>query len=130
MFMKIMKRMEASTAEEGLRWARANSSDLNSFCKKLNESLWEESISEFQKTSKRALKEIRSTNQELGGGGSFPLIYFLCRLNKPKIIIETGVAAGWSSCAALKAIKKMAMVNYIRVTFPIFVSKTPKNTSV
>ena len=125
-FMKIIKRMEKTTAKEALLWAKANSSNLSSFCKKQNETLWEETMREYNQTKKRATKVIKSTNQELGGGGSFPLIYFLCRLNKPKVIVETGVAAGWSSYAALKAIENNGSGHLYSSDFPYFRLKNPE----
>lgn len=38
-----------------------------------------------------------------GGGGHYPLLYFLTRYRKPAVVVETGVAAGFSSAAFLAA---------------------------
>ena len=54
------------------------------------------------------------------------LLYFFVRYFKPKVVLETGVAAGFSSLSILKALKKINMVNFTAVTFLILELKIPK----
>ncbi len=51
-----------------------------------------------------ASKAILNIPFKTGGGGLYPLLYFLVRFYKPKYIVETGVAAGYSSAAILEAL--------------------------
>ena len=44
-------------------------------------------------------------NIEFGGNYAVEVLYFIARISKPKNILETGVAAGYSSYTFLKAIK-------------------------
>ena len=50
-------------------------------------------------------KILSNINENLSGGAAFELLYFLTKKRKPKIIVETGVAAGWSTLAFLRASK-------------------------
>lgn len=43
---------------------------------------------------------------DLGGGGDHRLLYFLTRWTRPTVVVETGVAAGWSSRAVLAALER------------------------
>jgi predicted O-methyltransferase YrrM len=40
----------------------------------------------------------------MGGGGDYGLLYFLVRWRRPAVVVETGVAAGYSSQAFLAAL--------------------------
>lgn len=55
---------------------------------------------------------------KMGGPGHINLIYDLVRLTKPKIVIETGVAYGWSSLAILKAISDNDEGKLISIDMP------------
>lgn len=90
--------------EENLNWIKNNCSDYVEIFKNIDNKLWKESIhysSEFKIKSEGILSKI---NDSLGGGGMYPILYFLTRLTKPTCIVETGVAAGFSSQMFLKAI--------------------------
>ena len=55
---------------------------------------------------------------KMGRPGHVNLIYDLVRLAKPKIVIETGVAYGWSSLAILKAISDNDEGKLISIDMP------------
>ena len=42
-----------------------------------------------------------------GGGGAYDLLYFLVMKVKPKNVVETGVASGWSTTAILTALDRL-----------------------
>lgn len=67
--------------------------------------------------SKEKLKKI---SYNLGGGGAYNLIYFITRKFKPQTILETGVAAGYSSSAFLEAINKNKIGKLFSSDFPYF----------
>ena len=50
--------------------------------------------------------EKKFQNNKLGGAADLELIYNICKHIEPKVIIETGVAYGWSSSVILNYIKK------------------------
>ena len=56
----------------------------------------------------------------------FFLLYFFVRKFKPAIVIETGVAAGWSSVAILRAFKKNNFGKLFSSDFPYFRLKNPE----
>jgi predicted O-methyltransferase YrrM len=64
---------------------------------------------------------------DLGGGGHSPLLYFFTRHLNPDIVIETGVAAGWSSQAILTALKDNQSGGHLYSSdFPYFRYKNPE----
>jgi predicted O-methyltransferase YrrM len=50
-----------------------------------------------------AADRVRTTGARMGGGASVDLLYAMTVLTKPRTVVETGVAFGWSSLAILKA---------------------------
>lgn len=86
-------------------WLVTVREDLDDFCTSLDKPLWSESKKKTRDIELRAEEKLRTIDIDLGGGGNFPLLYFLVRKFKPAIIVETGVAAGFSSNAILSAIK-------------------------
>jgi predicted O-methyltransferase YrrM len=67
--------------------------------------LWKEVKEIFKYFRKENEKLIRRSGVKLGGGGAYSLLYFLARKARPKNVLETGVAAGWSSKAILMALE-------------------------
>lgn len=82
-------------------WAWLNSSNLENFCVNLNFELWKESKN-FSYIVENKRKHF--LKKKYSGAGAYIFLYFVTRLIKPSTIIETGVAAGWSSLAFLAAI--------------------------
>ena len=95
------RRGEAAAAE---RWCREAAEPVEGFANRLSPQLWDDSVAfdaAFQKTAAEKLRQIRVT---LGGGGDCRLLYFLVRYLKPGVVVETGVAAGYSSQSVLSAL--------------------------
>src|SRR5690606_22436557 len=61
---------------------------------------------EFSEILKGAQKAEASTPVKMGGAGALDLIYHLCEFTQAQNALETGVAYGWSSLAALLSISK------------------------
>jgi predicted O-methyltransferase YrrM len=74
----------------------------------------------------QASKTLNSISHSLGGGGAYSLIYFHCRILKPKIAVETGVANGWSSFAILESLRKNGQGKLYLSDFPYFKLKDPE----
>ena len=103
-----------------LKWIKKNQISLKDYLNKLDSDLYNESIT-FQKSlikhSKIVLDKI---DIKLGGGGNYTLLYFLTKYVKPNIVFETGVAAGYSSFAILKALDENKSGLLFSSDFPYF----------
>ena len=94
--------------------------DLSEFCTSKNKALWEESLIFGKNLLEESKEKLKNIDIPLGGGGAYELLYFLTRYIKPKIIVETGVAAGFSSKAFLVAISKNKKGKLYSSDFPYF----------
>ena len=86
------------------KWASKKSIDIIDYMRELSPNLLNESLnfsSEIEDDYSKKRKLLKFTQ---GGGGCYHFLYFLTKLYKPELILETGVASGWSSTAFLKAI--------------------------
>ena len=115
-----------SVDKTDLAWLKNNQSDLDDFLININSDLWQESKSIHNEINERANKILLALNVKLGGGASDKLLYFLVRLKKPNTIIETGVAAGFSSLSILKAIGFNKKGKLYSSDFPYFRLKDPE----
>lgn len=106
---KVAKRLSGETDHGSAgnnAWIEANSVPASEIAEALDQKLWKEALKfgdEFQALAKRVLSDIP---HDLGGGSHHIFLYWLTRYSKPRAIVETGVAAGWSSRAFLAAIAK------------------------
>ena len=117
-----------SVDKTDLAWLKNNQSDLDDFLININSDLWQESKSIHNEINERANKILLALNVKLGGGASDKLLYFLVRLKKPNTIIETGVAAGFSSLSILKAIDFNKKGKLYSSDFPYFRLKDPRSS--
>ena len=115
-----------SVDKTDLAWLNNNQSDLDNFLININLDLWQESKNIHEEINDRANKILPALNIKLGGGASDKLLYFLVRLKKPNTIIETGVAAGFSSLSILKAIEFNKKGKLYSSDFPYFRLKEPE----
>ena len=85
-------------------WAEREAVSLVHYCENLNPDIWRETL-DFEKSFEQwGTAKIKSTGVRLGGGGAYTFLYFICRIKRPQTVVETGVAAGWSSAAILNAL--------------------------
>jgi hypothetical protein len=137
MVKKVFKRFEIDSSIEANKWANDNSISLDEYCNKINPRIWKESIKACNQIELQGVKTLDGNTSEtmypdnaishsLGGGGAYPLIYFHCRIIKPKIVVETGVAAGWSSFAILESLRINGQGKLYSSDFPYFRLKNPE----
>ena len=106
--------------QANLRWLVKNATDFEAFAKEQNPQLWEETKSFARQLEKRAKGILSDIDVELGGGGYYEMLYFLTRQFQPKVIVETGVAAGFSSQTFLSALQKNGEGKLFSSDFPYF----------
>ncbi len=107
---KILQRLtdkkQDGNNKANLQWLSEQQQDFAGYARSLDAGLWEEALSYTQELEKHADEVLGKLDVTLGGGGFYPLIYFITRYMQPSTIVETGVAAGYSSHAFLSALSK------------------------
>lgn len=106
--------------EENLAWIRANVTSFSDLAVSLDEALWEEAKTTASRLEAYAGRILANIEYELGGGGVYPFLYFLVRYLRPDCIVETGVAAGFSSYAFLAGLKANDSGRLYSSDFPYF----------
>ena len=112
--------------EKNLKLLKKNAVEMNTFLQNLNKNLKAETLKVAKIITKEGNKKIKKVPYNLGGAANLPLLYFLTRYYKPKNILETGVAAGYSSYTFLEAIKKNKKGILYSSDLPYFRIKNPK----
>jgi predicted O-methyltransferase YrrM len=106
---KVLKRLRGendggSAANDA--WLRENSTTSEVLARRFDPVLWDEA-GEFDADNRaHARRILDQIPHDLGGGGDHRFLYWLTRYLQPQVIVETGVAAGWSSRAFLSALRK------------------------
>ena len=124
---KIFKRFEKNTSEEAKKWAEENNNQsIDEFFCSIDTPLYEQVKIEIKLIQEFAQNKLSKLDISLGGGGNYILLYFLIRKFKLLNIVETGVAAGWTSLAILRAIRKNGKGFLYSSDFPYFRLKNPE----
>lgn len=105
---RITEHSQEAQKDEVLKWCAENAESYEEFAKGLDKALWDETADVCKKIKVAADKKLESLGMDMGGGGNYPLLYFFTRYIKAKTVVETGVAAGWSSQSILTALKDNA----------------------
>ncbi len=124
---KFFNRFEKNTSVEAKQWAIQNTNrTVEEFCRSIDSSLYSEIYEDVKLIEKEAMKKLSKLEVSLGGGGNYILLYFLIIKFKPQNVVETGVAAGWSSLFILRALKKNGKGHLFSSDFPYFRLKNPE----
>jgi predicted O-methyltransferase YrrM len=91
---------------ETIGWCRQRQIDPVQWASSIDSSLWEEAEAFASEQRLLAARKSEEVGTQLGGAGFYELLYFLTRLSRPKTIVETGVAFGFSSRAFLLALAR------------------------
>jgi predicted O-methyltransferase YrrM len=126
LFTRLNERIIATPPADPMPWILSRRISLDEFCKKIDGPLWEEAKNVCQEIQSAADAKLSSLSIDLGGPGNFPLLYFLVRKMKPSNVVETGVAAGFSSKAILSALKKNGSGRLYSSDFPYFRIQDPE----
>ncbi len=124
---KIFKRFEKNTSHEAKIWAKQNTNfSTKEFCSLIDSNLFYEILPEVKSFEDEAKAKLNKLKVTLGGSGNYTLLYFLVRKFKPNIVVETGVAAGWSSLAILRGLSKNKNGKLYSSDFPYFRLENPE----
>ena len=125
-FLRFSDEKGHHSKKENLNWLESHCSEFKEFAISLDNSLWEEAKNTSKILKKNAEKVLENVEYNLGGGGIYPLLYFITRYTKPDCIVETGVAAGFSSNSFLTAIKINGKGKLYSSDFPYFRLPNPE----
>jgi predicted O-methyltransferase YrrM len=130
LFHKVRERIfdRASTLkkEELDKWLKENAADLEPHLIKIDSQLWEEAKKFHEDFKHKAAGKLEKLPFKMGGGGHYPLLYFLVRRLKPSVVVETGVSSGFSTQAILKAMQINGSGKLYSSDFPLFRIKDPE----
>lgn len=126
LFKKLYLRVTSpSRAEEfeASEWAASQASDFYSYLSLADKALQEATClfieTEYSSSQKKS-NSLLLKGVDLGGGAHVALLFFLVIRLKPKAVLETGVAAGHSSYAILKAMHLNGFGKLYSSDFPYF----------
>jgi predicted O-methyltransferase YrrM len=127
---KVMKRVRGESvrgSKENDQWIEKNTKSAEYLAKQIDSDLWNESVA-FSCNSLRIANEVlNDIPYDLGGGSHYAFLYWLTRYKKPRVVVETGVAAGWSSRAFLTAMERNRRGTLYSSDFPYFRLPNPES---
>lgn len=126
MLGKVLRRFEADTSHEATEWSKSQATRTEVICRSIDSSLWDEAERWFVGFKPGAQARLSEVGVNLGGGGNARLLYFLTRKMRPEHVVETGVAAGWSSSAILAAMDANGTGTLHSSDFPYFRLSEPE----
>jgi predicted O-methyltransferase YrrM len=106
---KALNRLRPEHRDQAEAWAAERAESIDEFAAGLAPELWVEATqwTEEFRTRVRARRDAGEFGSvPMGGPGDFRLIYFLARHLGPTVVLETGVAAGFTSQALLAALER------------------------
>ena len=130
-FLQIIKKLiikfEKNTSTEAKNWAKLKTKfSTEEFCRSIDSFLYDEILFDIKLIKDEADRKLSKLDVKLGGGGNYILLYFLVRKFRPKTVVETGVAAGWSSLSILRALRKNGIGKLYSSDFPYFRLENPE----
>lgn len=127
LFQKVFVRFkEPGKKNTDSKWLKEHQTNFADWAAGINYELWNEAESFSEQLKLDAKKELEQLPFSMGGGGIYPILYFLTRLYKPVTIVETGVAAGYSSKTFLVALTKNQSGILYSSDFPYFRIPNPE----
>lgn len=106
-FKNIFNRKSAFRGKEKtLGWARSKAMSQDEAVTKLFGVSYHKFEDNFATDLDTALQKQKNCPINMGGAGALALIFEACEFTRAKKVVETGVAYGWSSLAALLSLEK------------------------
>lgn len=119
-WLRFFDKKSQISDQDNVTWLIDNETKISDFCSRLDKKLWLEIQADVNRVSNNAKKTVENIPYDLGGGGAYPLLYFIIRLFKPSVVVETGVASGFSTYAILDALDKNQKGHLYSSDFPYF----------
>ena len=129
MVQKVTRRLSPKerTRRDAIDWAAQYRVAPRAWCEAKDPALAAEAR-EFVTALRERAEHLRSeTGQRIGGGARAELLYFLTRYTRPEVVVETGVAAGFSSMAFLSAMERNGTGRLYSSDFPYFRADNPED---
>jgi len=126
MVRKVGRRLESDTSDAAVAWAESVCIPVGDLCTELDRRLWSEACTWAEGFRRRGDSLLASVPYEMGGGGDFAFMYFLTRMMRPRVVVETGVAAGWTTAAVLTALRENGEGDLFSSDFPYFRHRDPE----
>ncbi len=108
------------------KWLEANAIDMDAHLQRFDTTMVSEAKQFTEHLSVTADAVLSKIPHDLGGGGGVPFLYLITRLRQPMVVVETGVAAGFSSATFLSALEKNGKGHLYSSDFPYFRLKNPE----
>ena len=122
----MLERFSEEEMRQNVQWCQEVGEEFPPLAKKLDPTLWIESEEFGRELRSYAMGKLDELDVRLGGSGYYELIYFLTRYIEPEHAVETGVAAGFSSQAFLKAMEINGKGRLYSSDFPYFRLRNPE----
>jgi predicted O-methyltransferase YrrM len=126
LWLRLTERNRRVEEVESARWCAENAEPMDAFASALNPPAWAQSVEFDLALGKYAEDKLASIDVDLGGGGDCRLLHFLVRHLKPQTMVETGVAAGFSSQCILSALAENGEGHLYSSDFPYFRLERPE----
>jgi predicted O-methyltransferase YrrM len=126
MARKVFCRLEKNEGPPARDWASRHAIPFDEYALSISPALREEALLWSEGFKARASRIVEEVGLDLGGGGCIELLYMLTRLLRPAAVLETGVAAGWSSAAILSALQVNGYGVLYSSDFPYFRYDNPE----
>ena len=130
MAKKVVKRLVDGQGRhsqaENLAWLKQHCCSFEELAADLDADLWRDAQKTSRRLEEHANQVLNHIEYDLGGGGAYPFLYYVTRYLKPSVILETGVAAGFSSYAFLAALQQNHHGKLYSSDFPYFRLPNPE----
>jgi predicted O-methyltransferase YrrM len=126
MLSKARARLRPEHRDEAAVWCHGRAESADDFANNLDPGLWAETGAWANEFEPRAREHVASLGVRLGGAGHYRLVHFLVLLLQPDVVLETGVAAGWTSQAILTALRRNGHGTLYSSDFPYFRLENPE----
>jgi hypothetical protein len=124
LLQKCLRRFEIlgsySRTPEALAFYAENASRYDDLLESSHPDLWNETTSFCASLKESAQTKLTMCLVIFGGADAIDFLYFLVRFKRPKIVLETGVAAGWTSASILHAMELNREGRLFSSDFPYF----------
>lgn len=125
-WVRWRERSGKAARADSISWCRAEQIDALEWAKSIDSSLWMEAEAFGEEQQLLATRKANQIGKPLSGAGFYPLLYFLTRFLRPQVIVETGVAFGFSSRAFLEALRLNGAGHLYSSDFPYFRQQDPE----